>query len=82
MLTFVRLSSPQAGASPANREAYEQITMEAVRHHFPPEFINRLDNVVVFNRLALHDMPAIVDIQLNGVRRLLDERRCVGVHVW
>jgi ATP-dependent Clp protease ATP-binding subunit ClpB len=44
--------------------------MEAVRHHFRPEFLNRLDEQVIFDRLDRSDMGAIVDIQL----RLLEAR--------
>jgi len=44
--------------------------MDAVRAHFRPEFINRLDETVIFDRLGREDMGAIVDIQL----ALLDKR--------
>ena len=47
--------------------------MEAVRAHFRPEFLNRLDETVIFDRLARSDMAAIVEIQL---RRL--ETRLIG----
>ena len=48
--------------------------MRVVREHFRPEFLNRLDEIVLFRRLARGDMAAIVDIQLAGLRRLLGER--------
>lgn len=38
--------------------------MEHVRAHFPPEFINRLDDVVMFNQLSRDAMTDIVDVQL------------------
>ncbi len=44
--------------------------MDAVRAHFRPEFLNRLDETVIFDRLAREDMSGIVDIQL----RLLEKR--------
>jgi ATP-dependent Clp protease ATP-binding subunit ClpB len=44
--------------------------MDAVRSHFRPEFLNRLDEQVIFDRLSRSNMGAIVDIQL----RLLDAR--------
>jgi ATP-dependent Clp protease ATP-binding subunit ClpB len=47
--------------------------MEAVRGHFRPEFLNRLDETIIFDRLARADMGGIVDIQL---KRL--EKRLVG----
>jgi len=44
-------------------EAKDQV-MNAVRDHFRPEFLNRLDEIVIFDRLAREDMTGIVDIQL------------------
>jgi len=44
-------------------EAKDQV-MGAVRDHFRPEFLNRLDEIVIFDRLAREDMTGIVDIQL------------------
>ena len=54
--------------------AKEQVLM-AVRAHFRPEFINRLDEMIVFNRLSRGDMTAIVDIQLGHLRDLLADRK-------
>ncbi len=52
----------------------EQI-MEAVKHHFKPEFINRLDDVVVFEPLSQDQLVGIVDIQLQGLAERLASRR-------
>ena len=52
----------------------EQI-MEAVRHHFKPEFINRLDDVVVFESLTREQLVGIVDIQLEALAQRLASRR-------
>ncbi len=49
--------------------------MEAVRELFRPEFLNRLDDVVLFRRLAHGDMSAIVDIQLQRLRRQLADQQ-------
>jgi ATP-dependent Clp protease ATP-binding subunit ClpB len=49
--------------------------MRAVRERFRPEFLNRLDEVVLFRRLARGDMAAIVDIQLRRLLKLLEERK-------
>jgi ATP-dependent Clp protease ATP-binding subunit ClpB len=49
--------------------------MEAVKGHFRPEFINRLDEVVIFHRLTRETMRPIVDIQVKRLQRLLDERK-------
>jgi ATP-dependent Clp protease ATP-binding subunit ClpB len=49
--------------------------MAVVRSHFKPEFLNRLDDIVVFHALSGPDLRAIVDIQLGVLRRRLAERR-------
>jgi ATP-dependent Clp protease ATP-binding subunit ClpB len=49
--------------------------MEAVRAHFRPEFLNRLDEIVLFRRLQRSDMAAIVQIQLAHLRKLLEDRK-------
>src|SRR3546814_2446787 len=49
--------------------------MEAVRGHCRPEFLNRLDEILVFHRLGRDQMRGIVDIQLRRLRRLLADRK-------
>ena len=49
--------------------------MEAVRAAFRPEFLNRLDEILLFRRLSRDDMVGIVDIQLKQLQKLLDERK-------
>ncbi|MEM7290859.1 MAG: ATP-dependent chaperone ClpB, partial [Pseudomonadota bacterium] len=49
--------------------------MMAVRAHFRPEFLNRLDEIILFERLKKSDMSGIVEIQLRHLRGLLEERR-------
>lgn len=72
--TVIILTS-NLGAS-GNRE---QI-MDAVKRHFKPEFINRLDDVVVFDPLSEELLRGIVDIQLGGLRERLSDRR-LGLEV-
>jgi ATP-dependent Clp protease ATP-binding subunit ClpB len=55
-------------------EARAQV-MEAVRAAFRPEFLNRLDEILLFRRLSRDDMVGIVDIQLRQLQKLLDERK-------
>ena len=63
-----------AGAEGFNEESRKQV-MEALRSSFRPEFLNRIDDVVVFQPLGLEDIEHIVDIQLKDVRsRLANER--------
>ena len=49
--------------------------MSVVRSHFRPEFLNRVDEIVLFHRLRREDMGAIVDIQMSRLARLLEERK-------
>jgi ATP-dependent Clp protease ATP-binding subunit ClpB len=57
-------------ASEAKREV-----MEAVRAHFRPEFLNRLDDMIIFDRLTRSDMTGIVDIQLRRLEKRLAQRK-------
>jgi ATP-dependent Clp protease ATP-binding subunit ClpB len=49
--------------------------MEALRQHFRPEFINRVDEVIFFHTLGLEHMKAIIDIQLRGLLKRLEDRK-------
>ncbi|AOX16843.1 ATP-dependent chaperone ClpB [Kozakia baliensis] len=49
--------------------------MAVVRNHFRPEFLNRLDEIILFSRLQRSDMNKIVDIQLGRLRSLLEDRK-------
>ena len=49
--------------------------MQVVRAHFRPEFLNRIDEIILFNRLARQDMGAIVDIQFMRLEKLLADRK-------
>ena len=61
---------PDGGdASQARRDV-----MDAVRAHFRPEFLNRLDETIIFDRLSRGDMDGIVDIQLGRLRKRLGKQ--------
>src|SRR3546814_9698341 len=49
--------------------------MMAVRSHFRPEFLNRLDEIIMFHRLTRADMAGIVTIQLRRLQQLLADRK-------
>jgi ATP-dependent Clp protease ATP-binding subunit ClpB len=49
--------------------------MNAVRGHFRPEFLNRLDEIILFRRLSRENMDKIVDIQIGRLSRLLADRK-------
>ena len=55
----------------------EPQVMEIVRSHFRPEFLNRLDEVILFHRLGQSHMAPIVDIQVSRVDKLLADRKIV-----
>ncbi len=49
--------------------------MQVVRSHFRPEFLNRVDEIILFHRLRREDMGAIVEIQFARLARLLEDRK-------
>ena len=49
--------------------------MAEVRAHFRPEFLNRVDEIILFHRLKRDQMGRIVDIQIAHLQKLLDERK-------
>ena len=65
-------------ASQSEGEDIEKVrpqVMEVVRAAFRPEFLNRLDEILLFNRLSRAHMTDIVDIQLGHLRKLLADRK-------
>ncbi|EXS69520.1 MULTISPECIES: ATP-dependent chaperone ClpB [unclassified Sphingobium] len=56
-------------------EKVEDQVMEIVRGHFRPEFLNRLDEIILFHRLGADHMAPIVDIQVARVGKLLQDRK-------
>ena len=58
----------------SNSSDAKRDVMDAVRAHFRPEFLNRLDEILVFDRLLREEMSAIVDIQLKRLAKRLNSR--------
>jgi ATP-dependent Clp protease ATP-binding subunit ClpB len=58
----------------------ERNVREQLRLHFRPEFLNRVDEIIVFRQLGRADLAKIVDLQLTGLQRLLEQRR-IRLHV-
>jgi ATP-dependent Clp protease ATP-binding subunit ClpB len=54
-----------------NAEQREAMVTEALRGHFRPEFLNRIDEIVIFDRLRRDELTTIVDLQLDRVRKRL-----------
>ncbi|MEW6596945.1 MAG: ATP-dependent chaperone ClpB [Pseudomonadota bacterium] len=81
------LASGVSDAGDADVEAARPLVMEAVRRHFRPEFLNRIDEIILFKRLGRSEMDAIVRIQLQRVEKLLADRRMTlvldtGAEAW
>jgi ATP-dependent Clp protease ATP-binding subunit ClpB len=64
-----------AELGPDQREEMERRVMEALRQQFKPEFLNRVDEVVIYHQLGREHIRRIVDIQLERVRKLVADRR-------
>jgi ATP-dependent Clp protease ATP-binding subunit ClpB len=58
-------------------DAVREEVMGVVRSHFRPEFLNRVDEIILFHRLKRSEMGAIVDIQMRRLQKLLDDRKIV-----
>ena len=56
-------------------EQVESAVREMLRGHFRPEFLNRVDEIIIFHALGLKDIERIVDIQLDRLRKLVADRR-------
>ncbi|ARP73131.1 ATP-dependent Clp protease ATP-binding subunit [Streptomyces pluripotens] len=60
------------GGADADEEARREQILRPLREHFRPEFLNRIDEIVVFRQLTSAQLRQITDLLLNGTRRLLD----------
>ena len=63
------------GEAGALSEGLRRKIQEALLQHFRPEFLNRIDEVVIFNALGKPEIERIIDLQLQNLRRLLGERK-------
>jgi len=79
--TIIIMTSNLGGEFLANLGENEDVdsvrgpVMDTVRAHFRPEFLNRLDDIVLFHRLKRRDMGEIVEIQLKRLAKLLEDRK-------
>ncbi len=69
-----RILEYQGGFSGAGFEAMKEAVMEEMRRHFRPEFLNRVDEIIVFHALSEEDLKQIVEIQLGRLRARLADR--------
>jgi ATP-dependent Clp protease ATP-binding subunit ClpB len=58
-----------------SREARSRLVMDALRQHFRPEFLNRVDEIVIFDRLTEDDLKKIVEIQLRRLTKRLEQQK-------
>jgi len=58
-----------------SREARSRLVMDALRAHFRPEFLNRVDEIIIFDRLTEDDLKKIVEIQLARLTKRLEQQK-------
>jgi ATP-dependent Clp protease ATP-binding subunit ClpB len=59
------------------QEARERLVMDALRGHFRPEFLNRVDEIIIFDRLTENDLKKIVEIQLRNLTKRLEQQKII-----
>ncbi|PYS77566.1 MAG: type VI secretion system ATPase TssH, partial [Acidobacteria bacterium] len=68
------LGSREIQAVSEDEKRVREAVMEVLREHFKPEFLNRIDDIVVFHRLSREQIAQIIDVQLERLRAMLRER--------
>ena len=68
------LGSREIQAVGADEKAARELVIEVLREHFKPEFLNRIDDIVVFHQLSRAVIVRIIDVQLERLRNMLAER--------
>jgi ATP-dependent Clp protease ATP-binding subunit ClpC len=59
------------GTNDASREKMEEMVMSAVRQTFNPEFINRLDEIIIFDELFSHELLAVIQLQIDQINKTM-----------
>ncbi|HJT01907.1 MAG TPA: ATP-dependent chaperone ClpB [Terriglobales bacterium] len=67
--------SAQGLRTPEDFESARKQVMNALQSHFRPEFLNRVDDIIIFNALGKEQLTKIIDLRLEDLRRLLAERK-------
>ena len=75
---YIADSSPGVEPSEELPEGVKRAVTEALRQHFRPEFLNRVDEIIFFHALGLEHMKQIIDIQIRGLLKRLEDRK---IHV-
>jgi ATP-dependent Clp protease ATP-binding subunit ClpB len=68
-------ASMRAGGGSGIDENVKRQVLETLREQFRPEFLNRVDEIIVFHALSREEMRSIIDIQLRGLTKRLEERK-------
>jgi ATP-dependent Clp protease ATP-binding subunit ClpB len=66
---------PKTGENPLNPAEIRQLVLAEVRQALRPELLNRIDEIIVFNNLGLAEITKIVGIQIDHLKRRLQEKR-------
>ena len=77
-MSRIGFSSPTAAPEEGD---YRERVMEALRHSFRPEFLNRIDEIVIFNPLRKADIQKIVDIQIDAIVKRLEEEHNITLDI-
>jgi ATP-dependent Clp protease ATP-binding subunit ClpB len=68
------LGSREIQAAEGDEEQVREAVMQELRDHFKPEFLNRIDDIVIFHQLSREQIVRIIDVQLERLRQMLTER--------
>jgi ATP-dependent Clp protease ATP-binding subunit ClpB len=68
------LGSREIQAAGDDERRVREAVLEELRGHFKPEFLNRIDDVVIFHQLSREEIVRIIEVQLEHLRRMLQER--------
>ena len=66
---------PQTAKKPLERDEIRQLVLAEVRQALRPELLNRIDEIIVLNNLGLSEITKIVEIQIEHLKRRLQEKR-------
>jgi ATP-dependent Clp protease ATP-binding subunit ClpB len=68
------LGSREIQAAEGDEKQVREAVLQELRLHFKPEFLNRIDDVVIFHQLSREQIGKIIDVQLERLREMLSER--------
>ena len=68
------LGSREIQAAAGDEQQVREAVLQELRAHFKPEFLNRIDDIVIFHQLSREQIVKIIDVQLERLRKMLGER--------